>query len=323
MSQASPSDTLFISDKDFLQVLNSINLVAMTILLFDHALTFGDEVKYMWKCKITLFSVLFLANRYFAPVAMVCYVVGVLLPYNIQQHIYPKFFGSSFDGCNFLSVFTLFISQPELAFMILCAPTLAIAETILILRVYAVYQNNKIILSLLSSVFLVQLGLGGYIIRGAFTHGSHLLDLMRQSDVFDTIKLMLFLPPLVFDSLVAGFLTFGLYRRSKASISEMSLTNLIIRDGSLYFFVVFGSNLVWTIIGLIVHLKFKSYSLGFAPVYTMSSSITTTMIGRLTLNLRKYGADGTGTGEPSTNSTSLHFMRFRSQATEITITSVL
>ncbi|KAF9460070.1 hypothetical protein BDZ94DRAFT_1238759 [Collybia nuda] len=210
-------------------VLQSVDLVALTILLFDHLLTFVDEVKYIWKHKMTFFSALFLANRYFAPIAMICYTVGMTLPYDLQDRIYPKF-------------------RPAVAFTIQSAPPIIIAEVLLVFRVYAVYQRNKVILVLLISSLVVQIGIGIYIV---------IADI-DPSNVFNVQGLMIYIHSLVFDSLVAGFLTFGLYQRSKPLVPKMSLAALIIRDGLLYFFVVFGSNTALTIVGLLLHYKFKA-----------------------------------------------------------------
>ncbi|KAF9460078.1 hypothetical protein BDZ94DRAFT_1238767 [Collybia nuda] len=190
------------------QVLNSLNIVALTILLFDHTLTFGEEVEFIWKRKTTPFSVLFLTNRYFAPISMFCYVVGTILPYSIQERIYPK--------VQF---------QPGLVFGVLAGPTIVIAEAILVLRVYAVYQRNKFILAFLASIWMVHIGLGLYVV------------------ISNT-----YISPCGYD-------------------------------------------------------ENKPSSLGFAPMYI----ITTTMIGRLTLNLRKYGTDGNS--ECAITSMSLRFVQ--------------
>ncbi|KAF9460086.1 hypothetical protein BDZ94DRAFT_1378540 [Collybia nuda] len=115
---------------------------------------------------------------------MVCYVVGAFLPYNIQEHTHPKF-------------------QSGLIFALQTSPTIAIAEAMLILRVYTVFQRNKLILAFLTIIWIVQ------------------------------VSLMIYFLIMIFDSVVASFLTF----------------------------VVFGTNVVWTIAGFIIHYKFKKVKL--------------------------------------------------------------
>lgn len=63
---------------------------------------------------------------------------------------------------------------------------------------------------------------------------------------------MLFvLPAVVFDTIVAAFLTFGLYWKSSHRPS-ISLISLIIRDGILYFVIIFLSNVAWVVVHLIL-----------------------------------------------------------------------
>lgn len=56
------------------------------------------------------------------------------------------------------------------------------------------------------------------------------------------------LPAIIFDAIVGAFLTFGLYRRSRLYRTIMPLVRLIIRDGLLYFFVVFVTNIGWIVV---------------------------------------------------------------------------
>jgi hypothetical protein len=49
----------------------------------------------------------------------------------------------------------------------------------------------------------------------------------------------------VFDIIAGGLLTFGLYQSSGMYRSKMPLVELIIRDGLLYFAVVFVTNVAW------------------------------------------------------------------------------
>ncbi|KAF9465221.1 hypothetical protein BDZ94DRAFT_1254828 [Collybia nuda] len=44
---------------------NTALFVSFTVIVFDHILTFSDEINYIWKRKMTPFSVIFLLNRYF------------------------------------------------------------------------------------------------------------------------------------------------------------------------------------------------------------------------------------------------------------------
>lgn len=55
-------------------------------------------------------------------------------------------------------------------------------------------------------------------------------------------------PAILFDLIAGGLLTLGLYRRSRQHYAQMPLTQLIIRDGLLYFAVIFASNVAWLVV---------------------------------------------------------------------------
>lgn len=60
---------------------------------------------------------------------------------------------------------------------------------------------------------------------------------------------MLFvIPAIVFDTIVGGLLTLGLYRKSGSYRKHMPLIRLIIHDGLLYFAFVFITNIVWILV---------------------------------------------------------------------------
>ncbi|KAF9460079.1 hypothetical protein BDZ94DRAFT_949884 [Collybia nuda] len=188
--------------------------------------------------------------------------------------------------------------------MVQTTPTIFTAEAILILRVYVVYERKKWVFVLLSLLWLAHIGASCSIL---VVHEVRLVDLMNMSYSLNLrLGLSFFLPPLIFDTVVAGFLTVGLYAKYRRLILNMSLARFIIRDGLLYFFAVLGCNIIWFIAGFILY-KSESRSMGFGPMYTLSSAITTTMIGRLTLSIRAHHSNGDD--ELSFNSISLRFAR--------------
>ncbi|KAL0947697.1 hypothetical protein HGRIS_013783 [Hohenbuehelia grisea] len=57
-----------------------MSLVAFVILAYEHILTFGDEVEYVWKKRFTPLTLLFLLNRYFALPAFAVSMSAVFYP---------------------------------------------------------------------------------------------------------------------------------------------------------------------------------------------------------------------------------------------------
>jgi len=60
--------------------------VALTILVYDYMLTFGDEVRYIWRRPISNIKVLYLVLRYSVLLAELVYFQGGIPP----AHVYAK-----------------------------------------------------------------------------------------------------------------------------------------------------------------------------------------------------------------------------------------
>lgn len=82
-------------------------------------------------------------------------------------------------------------------------------------------------------------------------------------DITPPIRLLFILPAVIFDAIVGFLLTLGLYRKFGPYRYKMPLVNLIIRDGILYFAVVFVSNVAWIVVNTLLADK---------PVSTLISS---------------------------------------------------
>jgi hypothetical protein len=62
-------------------------------------------------------------------------------------------------------------------------------------------------------------------------------------------------PALAFDTIVIFFLVIGLYRRYRISGSMVSLKQLIIRDGLLYFSAIFATNAAWLVANVVLDVR--------------------------------------------------------------------
>ncbi|KAF9467854.1 hypothetical protein BDZ94DRAFT_1247893 [Collybia nuda] len=259
-------------------------IISFTILSFDYLLTCSSEVGVSHVRKLVLFSILFLCNRYISLSTMAAYV-GI------------TFFDESVHMIVSTNSPTAPSSNRRYALIVFSTVTVPVAEVILILRVYAVYQN-KFIAGLLLSVWIVHIALMVWMtVTDANT--SLLLDMSYSKDG----GILFMAPAIVFDTIVGGLLTLGVYWKYKFFRMRMPLTRLIAQDGLLYFAAVFATNITWTLVHfrainlserLEGDLGLVGGSLRFIPLETQviifyeSSCITTTMIGRLTLNLRMY-----------------------------------
>ncbi|KAF9467180.1 hypothetical protein BDZ94DRAFT_1249772 [Collybia nuda] len=179
------------------------------------------------------------------------------------------------------------------------AVTVLISEMILILRTYAVYDCSKSVLGAVSLVWILHLVSISCVMGGAGNFHKPALSLitlpessfirkLASLNLSKTTGLFYIAPAIVFDTTVGGLLTLGLYRKSRPFGNMMPLVRLIIKDGLLYFTVVFLTNISWMLLLIFEGGGANNDIIRFLPLEMWSSCITATMIGRLTLNLRMY-----------------------------------
>ncbi|KAJ8519332.1 hypothetical protein ONZ45_g3697 [Pleurotus djamor] len=184
------------------------------------------------------------------------------------------------------------------------AVSVMVAELMLVLRVYAVHHQSKVILAIILSIWSAQLACISYVLahtlpaplpRTPITFGCFLI-----SDPAIGNRYILYIAPsMVFDTTIFLMLSTAIYKRAKEH-PLTTMLQIILRDGILYFTVVLLLNAAWLTTALTLPLceahrtsyyidyrsdrpLFSSYGLLISPCVVM----TVTLIGRLTLNLRK------------------------------------
>ncbi|KAI1798334.1 hypothetical protein LXA43DRAFT_23672 [Ganoderma leucocontextum] len=248
---------------EHLMAAKMFSLASCVMLFYDITITFGDEVERIWKQRFTGATVLWFLNRYLSPLGYIVIIVSFHDPSWSKaacQHyvLYPEV----------LKVFT--------------ATTVGI---IFILRLYAIYSKSKAVLYGFSALLLMELGIKIW----AFTDGVMLqlppglvgCILTGRSTPGDRI-IYTWVAELLFDSFVffaTLYRTIQLYRRTLIG-QALSLITVIMRDGIMYFAVIFVSNLVTVLIFVIAPPDLKVINASF------STLITSLMVSRLMLNLR-------------------------------------
>ncbi|KAJ8501502.1 hypothetical protein ONZ45_g12127 [Pleurotus djamor] len=250
---APPSVDELITSAWHLRIEDSFAIIATTILFYDHMLTFSEEVKHIWKKPKTPLSLMFLLNRYFAPPVFIIFIQTCTS--------FAKFEG------------------------VLTLVTVMTAESMLIMRVFAVYHKSRSILITCLTIWLAQLCLMSYVLahsgpviipRTPVTYGCVLV----ADPSLGSLDILFVVPSIVFDTVIFIMLMVALVKRARESPLSMML-RIILRDGILYFVVVVLLNAAWTGTGLGLASDMKNI-LSF-----ISTAMTNVLIGRLTLNLRK------------------------------------
>ncbi|KAH9961866.1 hypothetical protein BGW80DRAFT_1357351 [Lactifluus volemus] len=245
--------------------LNSIcNISAAAILYYEYALTLPREIQYLWPPhnKQGWFTTACLLNRYLA-------VIGHL------PTVVSYFLSGSPTLCDDLHTFrkTLVVNMQ------------IIAGLLCLVRVYALYSRSRRILSLLLTI--------GF---GAIINASVMLviaprvggeEILVISDIRGCNQFTPFIGGLygalawsgvlIFDSVV-----FSLTLYKALSVGRgVWLLDLIVRDGALYFSVLFIMNLINIL------MLWCSPPLLKNSTATLTSVLSTTLVSRLVLNLRE------------------------------------
>ncbi|KAF8524994.1 hypothetical protein JB92DRAFT_2826917 [Gautieria morchelliformis] len=226
----------------------------LALLFYEHLLTLGDEVRYIWSDRISLVITAAATTKW----GEACKTVGRL----------------------------------ELAFLIV----VVIASSILLLlRVYALYNRNKWILGYLSSVILIQIVVATLV--SAFSD-----ELLPMPPIDIVVFQGCLLPPstrlkngalapiileLTYDvSIVALIIAKSWKDRSLNEMKDRGgILRIIVKDGIMYFLVIFSTMFIWLCVDL-----FAPIGLKFVNAYLVAI-----MINRLTIHLHRSVKSNRGT----------------------------
>ncbi|KAJ7773876.1 hypothetical protein B0H16DRAFT_1880398 [Mycena metata] len=252
-----------ISQQIFAQ--NCGHLVGVAILYWDHAITLDAEVHFFWRSRRSTSGYWFYVNRYVGFFAGIPVAVLPFLPLSTENC----------TRYTFLRQVALVVMQ-------------SIASIIMVIRVYALFGRSRRVL-----LFLVTLGLGVVVVGSYSLFGQ---KVNRRDDLkgchFELSSHTAYRIAagwealFLLDSIIFGLTIYNAYINRKRTVSNdlrlntsLSLHQVIIRDGALYFGMVALANLAnistYYLPGLLLPGTFA----------TFANAITVTMVSRLMLNL--------------------------------------
>ncbi|KAI5993428.1 hypothetical protein EDD15DRAFT_892996 [Pisolithus albus] len=249
----------------------SVSLAVVSCVLFvhDYALTLAKEIDLFWlQPRQTWAFAFFVANRYIGH-------FGRTIP-----EIWGVFFGSSDSPvCP-----GLLISN-----RVITAVLQLIGGMIMLARVYAFYNKDRRVLSLLIAVAVVCLALCGWALSyhqpaptskpTATAHGAHSGCRSQITSVEASRWAAAWGGQLLFDALVFLFTLRQLI--SVRSLGKRSFIALSLRDGALYFAVMTAANVANIVTYLVMEDPYERSMLS-----TPTNMLCAVMISRLMLNLR-------------------------------------
>ncbi|KAL5524366.1 hypothetical protein ACEPAF_9506 [Sanghuangporus sanghuang] len=271
-------------------------LASCIVLLYDYFLTFGLEVERVWERSFAFPEVLFYLNRYFPLLSY----IWILIAYH--QTSWPSSFSNVFSRkhlrrCFRCETFLHFpLTMNVISDSVIC--------TIVVLRLYAMYLGKLKVLVFLGALAVVQIGLGAWASREVA-----LLDVHPYSGCIITVKDgsyfvfgLLWAWSVLFDS-TACFMTVWKCmqtRRSLVGRVETPLLDLLVRDGVVYFIVMFSAKVVNLVVFWLLHYLDSIVQRDLITInWTFNHTITVIMISRLFLNLRAAGSLTCRPSQPS------------------------
>ncbi|KAI5888139.1 uncharacterized protein SCHCODRAFT_02601797 [Schizophyllum commune H4-8] len=248
-------DERLIADSAFLA--DVCHLLGVTVLFYDHAITFVPEITRIWCRPKTRGSYLFLLNRYFGFFGGV--TVTVL-----------NFCAMPRETCQSVNLFR------EIYIVV----TQIIVSMLMLIRVYAVFSRDRRILVGLLSYAAVGVALAGWALFGqTSTAEPAVVKCLVYTPEADAYRLsVIWLTMLAYD-LIVFVLTAGKTARAVRQPRAPPLISILLRDGALYFGVLLISNVA----NVLTYYMAGPYLKG--TLATAVSSLSITLLSRMMLNL--------------------------------------
>jgi len=251
-----------ITDVGQVRVTIYMGYVSFMILIWDHIVTFADEVEYIWKGKKGLLVSLFLLNRYLTPLGFVI---------NLFAYQSPVW---TVERC-------LHFVRYEGSMTVIGINTTAL---MMLLRISALYHRRPFVIAFVAAFFCVELGINAWLL----THGTavvhqrqvHACTMVFDDAVTGPIASASAWLPLTYDTIVLILTlkrTLGPIRRKTAG----KIARVLLRDGILYYSVIFSVNFVLTIMIAAAPSGLQNITAQLEYLLTVA------MMSRITLHLRK------------------------------------
>ncbi|KAI5115927.1 hypothetical protein M0805_009863 [Coniferiporia weirii] len=248
-------------DANAARYLNGIGLV---MLLYDHVLSFDDEVRLVWQAKPSFAKKAFLLNKYLVPVVLLGWA-------NLMNSFSSD--GLADSTCRQFFVFSSLVG----------IISIGIANVLILLRVISLWDRKRSIAILLGSGFLVSfcatfglmVAVTAKVSPGvAYNPQAHMCTLTTETKILPAV----WASPMLFEILVLIFVCWNAFDRPRSR--DTPLTRSLARDGMGFFaaLTIFRTfNLVLTIV------RPDLIELGVFFVWAM----TTLVLNRSMLNIHR------------------------------------
>lgn len=241
----------------------SVGVFGFTLLVWDHVITFADEVEIIWGRPKTLLTFLFLLNRYLTPIGFIVNLVAYSLPSwsIIKCEHFVRYEGA------------------------MTAVGIQVVGLMMFLRVRAMYRDNRYVVILVASLLFVWVAVGAWLLshsvavpHSSFVHSCR----MEFSDHVGDLASAWAWVPLGYDTVLFAL---TLYRTLPSIHNKEAghIVHTLFINGVLFYSVMCAINLIFTIMVVRAPQGLKNITGQLELVLTVA------MMSRITLSLKKEG----------------------------------
>ncbi|KAI0720555.1 hypothetical protein C8T65DRAFT_293211 [Cerioporus squamosus] len=261
-----------------------VGVASFTILVWDHLLTLEDEIKYVWRKRKGPLIWLFLLNRYLTPLGFIVNLFGesdVLLPTDVEDAIKLPPVTQPTSRIYLRNRCEHFVRY-EGSMTVIGINTAAL---MMLLRVYAMYNEQRAVVACVAAVFALELGTNAWLL----TYGvavRHSLGIHACTMIFDTSRINTAIAaasawlPLLYDTIVLALTV----RRTYTQIRYPNVSRtmrILLKEGVFYYSVIFCITLVLTLMIVLAPAGLKNVMAQTEYLMTVA------MMSRITLHLKK------------------------------------
>jgi len=241
----------------------SVGVASFTVLVWDHMLTFSDEVEYVWKGAKGRAAYLFLVNRYLIPLSFIVNLWAYFRTDWSQRscHHFVRYEGSM----TMIGISIVFL--------------------MMMLRIRALYPQNFSIQAVVFAIFIAFVSVNAYVLTHAAPVDHPAWPLVDSCtgiiDLGRALASSTAWLPLVFDTTVM-FLTMYRTARSFKSGTKSDMVHVLFNEGLLYYSFICTITLILTIM-------INTADQGIRNVGSqLHLCLTVTLMSRITLDLRSF-----------------------------------
>ncbi|KZT28174.1 hypothetical protein NEOLEDRAFT_1130172 [Neolentinus lepideus HHB14362 ss-1] len=235
-----------------------IHCATLALLFYDHVLTLNSEIFFIWRSNARVGKILFLFNRYFA---LASNVTTIAVPFTTLNN----------SSCRH--------------YLKWCEVSLAITElfviVLMMLRVYALYNQSRAALAILCTASITVCAIGGWITISSRIAANGKQETANCNDrgagLARAWEVLLAMDVLMFIMVLIK----GIQENGWRGKMRHSLVHCIIRDGAIYFLVMVAVNLANIMTYYLADTPWKGF------LARPSANISVLAVSRLMLRLHE------------------------------------